>query len=503
MSTHLGDTVRNTDIDVDVAIIGAGTAGLSALKEIKRAGKTYVLIDHGPLGTSCARVGCMPSKAVLHAGGLWQGQAFIGGGVRQMLDVTGPDDLWRAARSTRDALASGAATRTVAAAGERLLMGQARFIAPDAVTVGGRTVRAKAFVIATGSTPIVPAFLRDIQARILTTDSLFELETLPRAVGILGVGAIGLEIGLALSRLGVRIVAGDLKSMPAGITDPEIGARAVQHFKHAKGLTMWLGQPINVTRTAVGIGISNGVATEQVDWILAALGRKPALDSLHLEAAGVALDEHGQPQIDPATLRAGQSALYFAGDVTADRPLQHEAADGGMIAGFNAARHGAAIRFQRRVSLSIVFSDPDIAFVGMPFDQLDPEHIIIGSASGQSNGRSRVMGAEDNLVRIYADRINGNLLGASIFAVHGEHIAHLLAWAIQRDETAESLLEMPFYHPTIEEMVQSALSDIVAQQGVRRTEPLGVRHLDREDLNRSTNNSDHNIWNRHPNRYAS
>lgn len=495
--------MRNTDIDVDVVIIGAGTAGLNALKEVKRAGKTHVLIDHGPLGTSCARVGCMPSKAALHAGGLWQGHAFIGAGVRQMLDVTGPDDLWRAARSTRDALASGAATRTVAAAGDSLLIGQARFIAPDAVTVNGRTVRANAFVIATGSSPIVPAFLRDLQERVLTTDSLFELETLPRAVGILGMGAIGLEIGLALSRLGVRIVAGDLKSMPAGIADPEIGARAIQHFAHAKDLTMWLGQPIEVNRTAGGISMSNGVATEQVDWILAALGRKPALEGLHLDAAGVTLDEHGQPEIDPTTLRAGQSALYFAGDVTADRPLQHEAADGGVIAGWNAARHGAAARFHRRVPLSIVFSDPDIAFVGMPFDHLDLEHIVIGSASGQGNGRSRVMGAEDNLVRIYADRTSGTLLGASIFAVEGEHIAHLLGWAIQRGETAEDLLEMPFYHPTIEEMVQSALSDIVNQQAIRRTAPPGMRLLNRENLSSSTNHSENNLWNRHPNHYAS
>lgn len=459
---------------VDVAIIGAGTAGGNALKEVKSAGKSFVLIDHGPLGTTCARVGCMPSKAVLHAGAIWQGHA----GAAACEAEIRPDALWSAAIRTRDALAGGAASRTAAAAGEHLLMGRARFVAPDTVEVDGRRVTANAFVIATGSKPVLPAFLQDVQERVLTTDALFELEALPRSVGILGLGAIGLEIGLALSRLGVRVVAGDVKSQLAGIADPEVGARAAAHFGKAGNLTMWPGRPVTVSRAPGGVSISNGEATEQVEWVLAALGRKPALEALRLDLAGIDLDDKGMPTVDPHTMRAGQSALYFAGDAVGDRALLHEAADEGAIAGWNAARHGAGMRFQRRVPLSIVFSDPDIAAVGKAFGQLDLGRTIIGSSLGQANGRARVMGAEHNLVRIYADRANGTLLGASIFATRGEHVAHLLAWAIQRGETAESLLEMPFYHPTIEEMVQSALADIVKQQAIARKSPVGLRALD-------------------------
>ena len=459
-----GATVNHNDIYTDVAIIGAGTAGLNALKEVRRAGKSFVLIDQGPLGTTCARVGCMPSKAVLHAGALKQGSAFIGTDAGCATGAA-PDALWQAARKMRDTLAKGAADRTNAAAGENLVMGRARFIAPDAVEVGGRRVVAKAFVVAAGSRPLVPAFLDVVSDRVLTTDTLFEMASLPRSIGILGLGAIGLEIGLALSRLGVRVVAGDIKSAPAGIADPEIGARAVSHFGGGEGLTLWLGQRVAVKREPTGISISNGAQTGHVDWLLAALGRKPALEGLHLAAAGIPTDEHGMPAIDPATMRAGESAIYFAGDISGQRPLQHEAADEGMMAGWGAARHGDAEAFQRRVPLSIVFSDPDIAAVGTPFDQLDLENTIIGSASGQGNGRSRIIHAEDNLVRIYADRATGRLLGAGVFAVGGEHIAHLLAWAIQRGETAAELLEMPFYHPTVEEMVQTGLADIVRQQG--------------------------------------
>jgi dihydrolipoamide dehydrogenase len=90
--------------------------------------------------------------------------------------------------------------------------------------------------------------------------------------------------------------------------------------------------------------------------------------------------------------------------------------------------------------------------------------VVIGSAEGSANGRSRILGAEDNLVRLYADRATGRLLGASLIAVHGEHLAQLLAWAIQRGETAHDLLALPFYHPTVEEMLQTALKDIESQR---------------------------------------
>ena len=467
------------EIHVDVAIIGAGTAGLNAMREVRKAGKSFLLIDHGPLGTTCARVGCMPSKAVLHAGSVWQARFYpAGAGGQDRVSATGAGALWNAARRTRDMLAAGAAKRTVAAAGEHLLMGQAQFVAPSMLDVDGTCVTASAFVIATGSQPVLPGFLAQMQDRVLTTDTLFERDALPRSLGILGLGAIGLEIGLALSRLGVRVVAGDIKTVPAGIADPEIALRAMQHFSAGSNLTMWLGRKIGVERAGEGLSISNGQESRQVDCLLAALGRRPAIKTLRLDNAGITLDDDGQPSIDRHTMRAGVSSIYFAGDVDPDRPLMHEAADEGAIAGFNAAHHGAPRRFRRRVAMSIVFSDPDIAAVGMPFDRIDLETAIVGSASGDANGRSRILGAEDGMVRIYAERSSGKLLGASLFATRGEHLAHLLACAIQSGMTAEQMLELPFYHPTIEEMVQSALHEILKQQGGSKACLVGLPLLD-------------------------
>ena len=137
----------------------------------------------------------------------------------------------------------------------------------------------------------------------------------------------------------------------------------------------------------------------------------------------------------------------------------HEAADEGAIAGYNAAR-AEITRFRRKVAIGIAFSDPDVVSVGARLDQLDPQAIVIGSAGGDSNGRAKILGGEESLLHVYADARDGKLLGAAMVATGGEHLAHLLAWAIQRGETAQSLLQLPFYHPVVEEMLQTALKEI-------------------------------------------
>lgn len=460
----------NSTITTDIAVIGAGTAGLTAFNEITRAGRTALLIDRGPLGTTCARVGCMPSKAVLHAGEQWAMLSRLAPGAIPAASQT-PDNLWQHARATRDALARGAAETTVAKAGDRLLMGEARFLSPDTLDVGGQRITAKAFVLATGSRPVVPAFLAGLGARVLTTDTLFELDKLPRSIGVLGLGAIGLEMGLALARLGVRVVAGDLQSTPAGITDPEVRARALELFSGE--MTTWLGHPVAVEPDGEALRIHSGEASATVDLVLAALGRQPNLAQLDLAAAGVMLDAHGQPVINSASLRAaGKAVIFLAGDVNPDRPLMHEAVDEGVIAARGALQSlgdgiGQVIA-TRRVAMSLVFSNPDVAAVGMSYDRLDLPRTVIGTAQGSSNGRARIMGAEGNLVRLYVDRQSGSLIGAALIATRGEHLAHALAWAVQRGDTVASLLAMPYYHPSIEEMLQSALKDAAKQMAAHK-----------------------------------
>ena len=466
-----------TDITVDVAIIGAGTAGLYALREVRRAKKSFVLIDHGPLGTTCARLGCMPSKVALHTAETWkESRRFPGMGIKDTENLSTAHALaWASLREQRDRFAAGAAGKAIEAASAHLLSGNARFIAPGVLEVDDgnqlQIVRAAAIVIATGSSPVVPAWMSSLGDRVITTDQLFELESLPKSIAVLGLGAIGLEMGLALSRLGIKVTGIDMARTPAGITDPEVAAAAIAYF--GREMEMWFGASAELKSAPSGIEVACQGKKLVVERALAALGRRPRLDGLDLAACGMILNERGLPTVDPATLQTNVPRVFLAGDANGDRSLMHEAADEGAIAGFNAASTSNT-SFRRRTPLAIAFTRPDIATIGARFDQLDMRDVIIGTAHTAGNARSRVLHGEGGLLRVYADSTSGRLLGASILAIDGEHLAHLLAWAIARGETVQQLLEMPFYHPTVEEMLQSALQGAVRQLPERSQLPSGL-----------------------------
>lgn len=447
---------------VDIAVIGAGTAGLTAFYAIQAAGKKGVLIDRGPLGTTCARVGCMPSKAALHAGMRWKTARQLPG--MESLPSGGQLALWAQVRQTRDRLANGAADRTRKVAGDDLILAEARFIAPGVLQAGEERIEAKAVVVAVGSSPIVPKAFNDVADHILTTDTLFDLETLPKRVGILGLGAIGLELGLALSRLGVDVVAADQSATVGGMQDPDVQGRMLDRFR--KELPMWLGSAVKAEPANGKVLMRTDEHSALVDRLLVVTGRAPNTAALDLTAAGIPLDDKGRPNIDPVTMQAADAAVFFAGDVQPDRPLQHEAADEGKLAAQAALAHVRGESRQaapRRVPISILFTDPDACTVGLGFEAAMKQGAVIGEAEGKGNGRSRILGAEANLLRVYVEPGTGALLGASMLLTHGEHLAHLLALAIHTKQTVNELLNMPFYHPSIEEMLQSALKSAAKQ----------------------------------------
>lgn len=450
-------------INVDVAIIGAGTAGLYALREVRRAKKSFVLIDRGPLGTTCARVGCMPSKVALHIAEFWNAQKSfgrygIGGAEHLSLDTT---IAWQALRKQRDRFSGGAAAGAERAAGENLLMGRARFLTPTLLEVeqvsGTQQIQAKSVIIAAGSRPVMPGFLQPFAEHCITTDDFFEMESLPKSMGILGLGAIGLEMGLALARLGVEVHGADMANTIGGINDPEVSKYALAEF--SKEMQLYLGAPAELAKSENGVLLKAGDKQVQVDKVLVALGRRPNTDQLNLAEAGFELDERGQPKFNPQTMQIGSHPVYIIGDINGQRALMHEAADEGAMAGYNASQ-SAPVAFKRKVPIAIAFTNPDVISVGARFDELNPDDILVGTSYTQSNGRSKVISEHEGVLRIYADKTSGKLLGASMIGMRAEHIAQFLALPIQREETVHSLLQMPFYHPVVEENIQSALQDI-------------------------------------------
>lgn len=483
----------NQTMETDVVIIGAGTAGMYALREVKRSGRSFLLIDHGPLGTVCARVGCMPSKVALHAAAQWQaasGLMRIGGSGMEALQLN-HDATWNTVRKERDDFANPVAAKTREAAGEYLLEGRARFIRADRLHVdlnagGSCGVKAKAIIIAVGSRPIIPDWLEPVRERVITTDELFELETMPQTMGILGLGVIGLEMGLALARLGIQVTGVDIAASIGGTEDPDISARVLERF--SPEFEMWLETQIALNLGNNGLIMKTGDGRHvEVELLLASLGRRSNADRLGLADVGVEVDRNGVPHFDKQTMQVGDLPIFIAGDANNITLLMHEAADEGAIAGFNAAKLTEKpgvqpLRFVRKTPLSIAFTDPDLATVGASFSELDSERIVIGIAEGQGNGRSRVLHEPRSLLHIYADKTDGRLLGAAMVAARGEHMAQLLALAIERGETAVSLLEMPYYHPVVEEMLQSALQSVVSQLPSIPSLPLGLKAMSCESL---------------------
>jgi len=446
---------------LDVIIIGAGSAGLAALREVRKRTQNFVIVNDGPWGTICARVGCMPSKALIEAANAFQRRCtFAEFGIQgaDFMTVDIPAVLRRVRRLRDDFVAS--TVKTTEDLGKRAISGRARLLAPNRVRVNDQELCAQNIIIATGSSPIVPKPWITLGKRIFTTDTLFEQETLPARMAVLGMGPIGVEMAQALSRLGVEVVGFGGNKMIAGLTDPQVNSAAIALLRREFSLN--LGEKAELTSVGEGLKVQAGSTEAVIDSVLAALGRRPNIDNLGLETLPVPLDKHGMPPINPSTLQVADLRVFMVGDANDQAPLLHEAADEGHIAGINATR-SEPVCFARRTPLAIVFSDPNVAVVGSRYQELDSTRTLIGEVTFDKQGRARLGQYNQGILRLYAEAESGRLLGAEMCVPAGEHIAHLLALAIDRSLTVGELLRMPFYHPVLEEGLRTALRSLAAQ----------------------------------------
>ena len=462
-------------VKVDVAVIGAGTAGLAAYRAAVAAGKRAVIIEGGPFGTTCARVGCMPSKLLIAAAEAAHGVArwpAFGLRLDGPMRVDGRAVMARVRRE-RDRFVGFVLDGVDKIPARDRLIGYARFTGPHALEVtwpDGGVAFAVEFgraVIATGSSPDLPPVLRAAGDRLIVNDDVFDWQDLPSSVAVFGPGVIGPELGQALHRLGVRVHlfgrggrVGPFQD--AALQDYARRTMAAEFPLHADATDVQVrrdGDAVEVTFSANG-----QTQALRVDYVLAATGRTPNVRGLGLEHTGIALDARGIPLFDRRTLQCGESHIFIAGDANADLPLLHEAADEGRIAGENAARWPAVVPGSRRTPIAVVFSDPQMAVVGAPFASLDPSRIVTGDVSFEDQGRSRVMLRNKGLLHVYVDVESGLLLGAEMIGPDAEHIAHLLAWVIQLGQTVDAVLALPFYHPVVEEGLRTALRNAKARR---------------------------------------
>ena len=468
-------------IQTDVAIIGAGTAGMSAYRAALAHTPRVLVIEAGVYGTTCARVGCMPSKLLIAAAEAAHtithaGLFGVHGGP---LRVDGPAVMARL-RSERDRFVGFVIEAVNHWPAEHRLLGHAHFVDDHTLQVGPVRVQAERIVIATGSSPVVPKAWRErLGAQLIVNDDVFDWQDLPRSVAVVGTGVIGLELAQALHRLGVRVRLYGRGDRVGPLTDPALQTLSRQIFADALPLTLkacYFDVRLEGDRVRVSAGADAGSAQEEhFDLLLAATGRRANVGQLGLANTSLPLDPSGIPVYDRRTGQVGNSGVFIAGDAGEDRPLLHEAADEGRIAGDNAGRFPDVRVRPRRAPLAVVFSEPQMALAGASHAELLRAGLPFktGSVSFEDQGRSRVMGRNQGALQVYGDAGSGRFLGAEMLGPSAEHLGHLLAWSVQRGDTVQQMLDSPFYHPVIEEGLRTALRNL---QKALRMGPVPVEH---------------------------
>ncbi|WP_373753256.1 dihydrolipoyl dehydrogenase [Neisseria weixii] len=461
-------------IQADVVVIGGGTAGMGAFRNARLHTDSVYLIESHVYGTTCARVGCMPSKLLIAAAEARHHALHTDPfGIhldKDSVTVNG-EEVMNRVKSERDRFVGFVLSDVEEWPADKRIMGTAKFIDANTVQIDDHTeITAKAIVIATGSRPVMLPQWQTLGDKVIINDDVFSWDTLPESVAVFGPGVIGLELGQALHRLGVKVEVFGVGGNLGGISDPVVLEEAKAVF--GEEMTLHLDAQTEAALDKDGNVVvkweQDGESGEfTAEYLLAAVGRRPNVDNIGLENLDIKLDDRGVPVADPLTMQTSIPNIFIAGDASNQLPLLHEASDQGKIAGDNAGRYPNLEQGLRRSTIGVVFTTPQIASIGLKYTQVSAKYsedqFVIGEVSFKNQGRSRVMLVNKGHMRVYAEQGTGLFLGAEIFGPAAEHLAHLLAWAHQMKMTVPQMLDMPFYHPVIEEGLRTALRDVNAK----------------------------------------
>ncbi len=461
-------------IQADVVVIGGGTAGMGAFRNARLHTDSVYLIESHVYGTTCARVGCMPSKLLIAAAEARHHALHTDPfGIhldKDSVTVNG-EEVMNRVKSERDRFVGFVLSDVEEWPADKRIMGTAKFIDANTVQIDDHTeITAKAIVIATGSRPVMLPQWQTLGDKVIINDDVFSWDTLPESVAVFGPGVIGLELGQALHRLGVKVEVFGVGGNLGGISDPVVLEEAKAVF--GEEMTLHLDAQTEAALDKDGNVVvkweQDGESGEfTAEYLLAAVGRRPNVDNIGLENLDIKLDDRGVPVADPLTMQTSIPNIFIAGDASNQLPLLHEASDQGKIAGDNAGRYPNLEQGLRRSTIGVVFTTPQIASIGLKYTQVSAKYsedqFVIGEVSFKNQGRSRVMLVNKGHMRVYAEQGTGLFLGAEIFGPAAEHLAHLLAWAHQMKMTIPQMLDMPFYHPVIEEGLRTALRDVNAK----------------------------------------
>jgi pyruvate/2-oxoglutarate dehydrogenase complex dihydrolipoamide dehydrogenase (E3) component len=468
-----GDDVRVYDL----VVLGGGTAGLTAAVGAASQGARTVLVERDRTGGDCLWTGCVPSKALLSTAARVQAaRSAATSGLRAGEVTVDFGAVMAGVHRAIAAIAPHDSPERLRREGVEVVHGTARFTGPDRVEVDGRTLHFHHAMVATGASPLVPPIPGLREADPLTSATLWDLTELPRRLVVLGGGPIGVELGQAFARLGSRVT---VVEMAAGVLPREEPAARtlVAAALAADGVDVRVGaEVVRVHPRQDGVGrlVVHRAGREETlafDQLLVAVGRRPNVEDLGLEAAGVEIDGRGAVLVDEQ-LRTTNRRIYAGGDVTMLLPFPHTASTHGSTVVQNALFGLRRTVDHERIPW-VTFTDPEVARVGLSVAEArerfgsrarvrtaSHEHLDRAVTSGETGGSTTLVGDP-----------RGRIVGASVVGPRaGETIGEVVAWMASGAKLSTIVRSTHAYPTWNESLTAASLEEL--QAGLARVRPL-------------------------------
>ncbi len=454
----------------DTVVIGAGSAGLAAFRKASENGALCILVDQGPLGTSAQRSGELPLSLLMSAGeALYSASHLENFGIETINSSSfNIDKVLNSLRAVRSRATSEVLSFLYKIPEERRLRGQASFLDAHTIRVEECDVKFKTAIIATGSSPLV-TYEQSRLKGILTANEFFDLDTIPSSVAIFGSSLSGLQIGQALSYLGVDVAVFGQRRL-WDLSDDNV--LTVAHRMLSSRFNLYIDTFITSIEED-GNGYSIYYVDERnfenylhMESIIAATDRIPNISGLNLQDIGINLHHNGCIKIDEQTMQTSVPNIFAAGEVCHDRQNTSISIAEGQYAGKNAALYPVLEKKPKDVRISIVHTDPCLAIVGLSLKEMreradkDGKRFIVTDIKLHL-GQYRSQREDGGIISMYTDIESHKILGAEICAKCGDHIAQTLAFAISKETTVEELAQFNFYHLTYENILCEAAQEAI------------------------------------------
>ncbi len=444
--------------DCDVAIVGGGSAGYAAARTAAAGGLRVVLIEgEEEVGGLCILRGCMPTKSMLYAAEMMHLAGKMG---RWGIGVGEVGFEFDEVMKRKDAFVEGLAEYRrgqIADGAFDFIRGEAKFADAHRVVVAGYgEVRARHFILATGSSPASSRTEGLDEVGYLTSDDAVGLKALPKSLIILGGGAVAVEFAQFFGRFGVEVTL--VQRSEHVLSDVDVdAAEVVEEVFRREGIRVLTGTEVVRAEMSEGgkricfrqDGEERWVEAEE---ILLAQGRVANTAGLELEKAWVDV-EKGRI-LTNEFLQTSVSHIFAAGDCASLHKVVHLAVRQGEMAGWNVAKPEEMRKVDERLAISIVFTEPQVASVGLTEKEAEKQgvEVVVARYAFSDHGKAVLMEATDGFVKLLADAGTGEILGGACVGPHGGELIHEIVVAMAKRMTVRELAELPHYHPTLAEI---------------------------------------------------